>query len=158
MCEMRVQIHVPKRKGHFEGICAADRNVYGLFESGCAAAMRSFAKLLCTPVIFARSRVVFWAWSGAVSNVLLERSNEYRIKQTVMRHYDRTTRPVRNDETTVNVLVSMSLHQILDTVSFRLHADRRAVLTNGHTGHVRRAPGFFFLFERPPTGCGKIIF
>ena len=27
----------------------------------------------------------------------------------------------------------------------------RAVLTNG-------TPGFFFLFEGPPTGCGEIIF
>ena len=25
----------------------------------------------------------------------------------------------------------------------------RAILTNGHTGHVPRAPGFFFLFEGP---------
>jgi len=33
----------------------------------------------------------------------------------------------------------------------------RAVLTNGHTGHVPRAPGFF-LFEGPPTGCGEINF
>jgi len=32
----------------------------------------------------------------------------------------------------------------------------RAVLTNGHTGHVPRAPGFFFLFEGAPTGCGEI--
>jgi len=31
-----------------------------------------------------------------------------------------------------------------------------AVLTNGHIGHVPRAPGFF-LFERPPTGCGEIF-
>jgi len=35
----------------------------------------------------------------------------------------------------------------------------KAVLANGHcTGHVPRAPGFFFLFEGPPTGCGKIFF
>ena len=34
----------------------------------------------------------------------------------------------------------------------------RAVLTNGHTGHVPRAPGFFFLFEEPETGCGEINF
>ena len=34
--------------------------------------------------------------------------------------------------------------------------ESRAVLTNGHTGHVPRAPGFFF--QRPPTGCGEIIF
>jgi len=32
----------------------------------------------------------------------------------------------------------------------------RAVLTNGHTGNVPTAPGFFF--EGPPTGCGDIIF
>jgi len=32
----------------------------------------------------------------------------------------------------------------------------RVVLTNGHTGHVSRAPGFFFLFDGPPTGCGEI--
>ena len=32
----------------------------------------------------------------------------------------------------------------------------RAVLINGHTGHVPRAPGYFF--EGPPTGCGEIIF
>ena len=32
----------------------------------------------------------------------------------------------------------------------------RAVLTNGHTGYVPRAPGFFVLFEGPPTGCGEI--
>jgi len=31
------------------------------------------------------------------------------------------------------------------------------LLTNGHTGHVPRAPGFF-LFEGPPIGCGEIIF
>jgi len=33
----------------------------------------------------------------------------------------------------------------------------RAILTNGHTGHVPRAPGFFF-FLRAPSGCGKINF
>jgi len=32
----------------------------------------------------------------------------------------------------------------------------RAVLTNGHTRHVPRAPGIFFLFEGPPTDCGEI--
>ena len=33
----------------------------------------------------------------------------------------------------------------------------RAVLTNGHTGHVPSwAPGFFF--DGPPTGCGEINF
>ena len=37
-------------------------------------------------------------------------------------------------------------------------SDSRAVFTNGHTGHVPRAPGFYFLFEGPPTGCGEITF
>jgi len=46
----------------------------------------------------------------------LERSNEYRIKQTIRRHYDHTTRPVRNDKTAINVLVAISLYHILDTV------------------------------------------
>ena len=46
----------------------------------------------------------------------LERSNEYRIKQTIKRHYDETTRPVRNDKTAINVLVAISLYHILDTV------------------------------------------
>jgi len=50
----------------------------------------------------------------------LERSNEYRIKQTIKRHYDHTTRPVRNDKTAVNVLVAISLYHILDTVSIPL--------------------------------------
>ena len=34
----------------------------------------------------------------------------------------------------------------------------RAVLTDGHTGHVSRTPRYFFLFEGPPTGCGEINF
>jgi len=33
----------------------------------------------------------------------------------------------------------------------------RAVLTNGHTGHVARAPGLFFRFEGSPTGSGEIF-
>jgi len=47
----------------------------------------------------------------------------------------------------------------LSCVEFQLDAVEggKAVLTNGHTGHVPRAPGFF-LFEAPPTGCGEIIF
>jgi len=38
------------------------------------------------------------------------------------------------------------------------HPNSRAVLTNRHTGHVPRAPGFFFLFEGPPAGCDEIDF
>jgi len=60
--------------------------------------------------------------AGSVSKVRyqfrVERSNEYRIKQTILRHYDHTTRPVRNDKTPVNVLVAISLYHILDTVFF----------------------------------------
>jgi len=50
----------------------------------------------------------------------VERSNEYRIKQMILRqrHYDHTTRPVRNDKTAINVLVAISLYHILDTVLF----------------------------------------
>jgi len=43
-------------------------------------------------------------------------------------------------------------------LSYRVTAAIRVVLTNGHTGHVPRAPGFFFFFEEPPTGCGEINF
>jgi len=44
------------------------------------------------------------------------RSNEYRIKKKILRHYDRTSRPVRDDRTSVNVLIALSLSHILDTV------------------------------------------
>jgi len=36
-----------------------------------------------------------------------------------------------------------------------LLTESRAVLTNGHTGHVPRAPGFFFLFEGPQLAVVK---
>ena len=44
------------------------------------------------------------------------RSNEYHIKRKILRHYDRTSRPVRNDSSVVNVLLAISLSHILDTV------------------------------------------
>ena len=44
-------------------------------------------------------------------------SNEYYIKRSVLKNYDRTTRPVKNDSTTVTVYIGMSLYHILDTVS-----------------------------------------
>jgi len=44
-------------------------------------------------------------------------SNEYRIKQSLLRNYDKTTRPVRNDTTPTTLYVGMSLFHILDTVS-----------------------------------------
>jgi len=34
----------------------------------------------------------------------------------------------------------------------------RAVLTNGHTGHVPRAPGFFFFVRGPQLAVAKIFF
>ena len=66
--------------------------------------------------------ILLLMWSGAAGKARyqfgLERSNEYRIKQTILRraHYDHTTRPVRDDKTAVNVLVAISLYHILDTV------------------------------------------
>ena len=45
------------------------------------------------------------------------RSNEYKIKRLIMRHYDKTTRPVRNDSTPMGVHIAISLYHILDTVS-----------------------------------------
>ena len=44
-------------------------------------------------------------------------SNEYRIKRKLLLHYDKTTRPVRNDSTTTVLFVGVSLYHILDTVS-----------------------------------------
>jgi len=44
------------------------------------------------------------------------RSNEHRIKKKILRQYDRTSRPVRNDSSTVNVFIAISLYHILDTV------------------------------------------
>ena len=44
-------------------------------------------------------------------------SNEYRIKRRLLLHYDKTTRPVRNDSSTTLLYVGMSLYHILDTVS-----------------------------------------
>jgi len=44
-------------------------------------------------------------------------SNEYRIKQTLLRIYDKTSRPVRTDTTPTTLYVGMSLYHILDTVS-----------------------------------------
>jgi len=34
----------------------------------------------------------------------------------------------------------------------------RAVLTNGHTGHVPRTPGFFFFLRGPQLAVVKLIF
>ena len=46
----------------------------------------------------------------------ITRSNEYKIKKEILRRYDRTTRPVRHDNTTVEVTIAISLYHILDTV------------------------------------------
>ena len=46
----------------------------------------------------------------------ITRSNEYKIKRLILRHYDKTTRPVRNDSTPIAVHIAISLYHILDTV------------------------------------------
>jgi hypothetical protein len=46
-----------------------------------------------------------------------ERSGEHRVKELLLRQYDPTTRPVRNDSTPVRVQIAISLYHILDTVS-----------------------------------------
>jgi len=46
-----------------------------------------------------------------------EYSNEYRVKHKLLMYYDKTSRPVKNDSTTVDVYIGMSLYHILDTVS-----------------------------------------
>lgn len=43
-------------------------------------------------------------------------SYEYYIKRRILKGYDRTTRPVRNDTDPITVSVGMSLYHILDTV------------------------------------------
>ena len=43
-------------------------------------------------------------------------SNEQLIKQRILKKYDRTTRPVKDDKTLVHVNVAISLYHILDTV------------------------------------------
>jgi len=45
----------------------------------------------------------------------MERSNEYRIKQSILPGYDPTSRPVRSDSTPVNVSVNIVLN-MLETV------------------------------------------
>lgn len=47
--------------------------------------------------------------------VKIKRSNEYKIKKEILKRYDKTTRPVRHDNTTVEVAIALSLYHILDT-------------------------------------------
>ena len=54
---------------------------------------------------------------------LSDYSNEYRIKQNILRIYDKTTRPVRNDTTQITLYVGMSLFHILDTVYIHTRTD-----------------------------------
>ncbi len=60
------------------------------------------------------------------SFLLPVRSGEYQVKRTLMETYDRTSRPVRNDTSSVNVNVAISLYQILDTVSAALLPDNKS--------------------------------
>jgi len=58
---------------------------------------------------------------------LSDYSNEYRIKQRLLRNYDKTTRPVHNDTSPTTLYVGMSLFHILDTVGYRLHSQHNAL-------------------------------
>ena len=62
--------------------------------------------------------------SGLISGLSYEqrpkRSYEYKIKKAIRKGYDKTTRPVRVDNSTVMVYVAIALYHILDTVSTRL--------------------------------------
>jgi hypothetical protein len=52
----------------------------------------------------------------------IERSNESKIKDLLFRknRYDPTTRPVKQDNTTIQCHIAISLYHILDTVSLLL--------------------------------------
>jgi len=58
------------------------------------------------------------ALSASQLHLARDWSGEHRLKQFLLRHYDRTTRPVRSDKTPVKVQISIALYHILDTVSF----------------------------------------
>jgi len=61
-----------------------------------------------------------------------ERSNQYRIKKSLLHNYDETTRPVINDSAPVNVDIAISLYHILDTVTLLTYiADRCYRITRG---------------------------
>lgn len=49
-------------------------------------------------------------------NVNFKKSFEYRIKRKILHKYDPTTRPVKNDSSTIQVNLAISLYHILDTV------------------------------------------
>lgn len=59
--------------------------------------------------------------SGVKSRTMEDYSHEYRIKKKLLfeSYYDKTTRPVRDDDTTTHLFVGMSLYHILDTVSYK---------------------------------------
>ncbi len=48
----------------------------------------------------------------------MDYSNEYFIKRKILKGYDKTTRPVKNDSVGTTVYIGMSLYHILDTVSY----------------------------------------
>ena len=62
--------------------------------------------------------------SGLISGLSYEqrhkKSYEYKIKKAIRKGYDKTTRPVKVDNSTVMVYVAIALYHILDTVSARL--------------------------------------
>ena len=56
-------------------------------------------------------------------------SNEYYLKKALLADYDKTSRPVRNDSTTVTVYMGMSLFHILSTVSISC---TMLIIVHGH--------------------------
>jgi hypothetical protein len=54
---------------------------------------------------------------GLPEDRLEQFSGEYRVKDKLLRYYDKTSRPVINDSTTIRLYVGISLYHILDTVS-----------------------------------------
>jgi len=60
----------------------------------------------------------------ATTKPRITRSNEHRIKRTLFRNYDKTTRPVVEDKAAVEVDVAISLYHILDTVHLNVSPNK----------------------------------
>lgn len=77
-------------------------------------------------------------------------SNEYHIKQRILRNYDKTCRPVWNDSTPTTLYVGMSLYHILDTVcinkeytylnKYIINTIRYSIRVPPHNHHQHRLP------------------
>ena len=92
---------------------------------------------------------VFVVTANNVNNsyTVNNRSNEYRIKQAILLGYDRTSRPVRNDNTTVNVSINIALY-LLVTVSW-LQAQLASCLINAQSLPAHRPAADNSLMQCP---------